>query len=71
MDLRHWEIIYIVRMFYQEFNMTPSMKMLLSYIKKKIRKEEINSRYLFTLFSHDTLNKISKIAGVPLPTSCL
>lgn len=35
MDLRHWEIIYIVRMFYQEFNMTPSMKMLISYIKKK------------------------------------
>ena len=71
MDSRHWEIIYIVRMFYQEFNITPSMRMLLSYMKKKISQEKINSRYLFTLFSHNTLNKISKIAGIPPPSSCL
>lgn len=70
MTPKHWEIIYIIRKFYKEFSITPSMRMFLTYIKK-IEKEKINSTYLFLLFSDNALHKISKIAGIPKPTSCL
>ncbi|MCW5196371.1 TusE/DsrC/DsvC family sulfur relay protein [Buchnera aphidicola (Pemphigus obesinymphae)] len=70
MTPKHWEIIYIIRKFYKEFSMTPSMRMFLTYIKK-IKKEKINSTYLFVLFSDNALHKISNIAGIPKPSSCL
>ncbi|CAL4043736.1 Sulfurtransferase TusE [Buchnera aphidicola (Pemphigus populi)] len=70
MSPQHWEIIYIVRKFYVKFKITPSMRMLLAYIEKK-NKKKINSQYLFILFSDNAIVKISAIAGVPKPKSCL
>ncbi|WP_343192059.1 TusE/DsrC/DsvC family sulfur relay protein [Buchnera aphidicola (Formosaphis micheliae)] len=71
MTSQHWEIIYIVKIFYCQFKITPSMRMLLTFSQKKMGHKTINSRYLFKLFSENSLIKISKIAGIPKPNSCL
>lgn len=66
---KHWEIIYLIRKFYLTFNRTPSMRMLVLYMKKKIGKKR-NSFYLFKLFPKNPINIASKIAGVPKPNTC-
>ncbi|WP_422667360.1 TusE/DsrC/DsvC family sulfur relay protein [Buchnera aphidicola] len=67
----HWKIIYFVRDFYFKFNMTPSMRMLINAIQKKIKNKKINSIYLFTLFPKGPAKQASKIAGIPKPAQCL
>ena len=71
MTAEHWKVIYLIRTFYLKFNITPSMRMLIIYMKKNMGQEKGNSRYLFKLFSHNPINLASKIAGVPKPTTCL
>jgi len=70
MTKNHWEVIYIIREFYLKFQIPPSMRMLVIYMKKKIGKKKGNSRYLFKLFSQNPINLASKIAGVPKPNTC-
>ncbi|QCI22298.1 TusE/DsrC/DsvC family sulfur relay protein [Buchnera aphidicola] len=67
----HWVIIMFIRKFYLQFNVTPSMRMLISSIKKEIGESNSNSIYLFTLFPKGPAEQASKIAGIPKPTKCL
>ncbi|QCI21747.1 TusE/DsrC/DsvC family sulfur relay protein [Buchnera aphidicola (Hyadaphis tataricae)] len=67
----HWLVIMFVRKFYFQFNMTPSMRMLLKSIKEKIGISKSNSIYLFTLFPKGPARQASKIAGIPKPVKCL
>ncbi|QFQ32622.1 TusE/DsrC/DsvC family sulfur relay protein [Buchnera aphidicola (Aphis fabae)] len=66
----HWEIIYFIREFYFKYNITPSMRMLISGINKKLGKN-IHSIYLFQLFPKGPAQQASKIAGIPKPSQCL
>ncbi|MBZ2279690.1 TusE/DsrC/DsvC family sulfur relay protein, partial [Buchnera aphidicola] len=67
----HWIIIYFVRNFYLTFNITPSMRILISNIQKKIKPKTNISIYLFKLFPKGPAKQASKIAGIPKPTKCL
>ncbi|QFQ32273.1 TusE/DsrC/DsvC family sulfur relay protein [Buchnera aphidicola] len=66
----HWEIIYFIRKFYFQYNITPSMRMLIHGVKKESDKK-INSIYLFKLFPKGPAKQASKIAGIPKPSKCL
>ncbi|VFP78654.1 Sulfurtransferase TusE [Candidatus Erwinia haradaeae] len=67
----HWEIIYLVRNFYLEFNISPTVHMLVRMIQNRHGKGKGNSRYLFRLFPKGPAKQATKIAGLPKPSNCL
>ncbi|VFP84202.1 Sulfurtransferase TusE [Candidatus Erwinia haradaeae] len=71
LSLAHWEIIYLVRHFYLEFNISPTIRMLVKAIEQRHGKEHGNSRYLFRLFPKGPAKQATKIAGLPKPVQCL
>lgn len=67
----HWEIITLLRQFYQEFELSPAMRPLIKYIGLQLGKEKARSIYLMQLFGESPAKMASKIAGLPKPTNCL
>lgn len=71
MSEAHWEIIYLLREFYQEFEVSPAMRPLVKAIGKKLGAEKGRSIYLMTLFPGSPPKLAAKIAGLPKPANCL
>jgi tRNA 2-thiouridine synthesizing protein E len=71
----HWEIIFLVRNFYKDFERSPNMRALVNYLKKQLGEGEVknkaNSIYLLKLFPGSPAKLVSKIAGLPKPDNCL
>ncbi|QTM00336.1 TusE/DsrC/DsvC family sulfur relay protein [Mannheimia sp. ZY171111] len=67
----HWEIIYLVRDFYQEYKTSPAIRMLVKAIAQKFGEEKGSSRYLQRLFPEGPAKQATKIAGLPKPAKCL
>lgn len=67
----HWEVIQFVRNFYQEFNTSPAIRMLVKAMAQKYGEEKGNSRYLYRLFPKGPAKQATKIAGLPKPVKCI
>ena len=67
----HWEIITLLRNFYQHHNISPPMRILVKAVKEQFGEEKGNSIYLMQLFPGSPAKLASKIAGLPKPTNCL
>ena len=67
----HWEIIYLVRDFYQTFQISPSMRALVKRTEQILGAEKGKSIYLLQLFPVSPAKFASKIAGLPKPANCL
>ncbi|EXI61556.1 sulfur relay protein TusE [Mannheimia granulomatis] len=67
----HWEIIWLVRDFYQEYKTSPAIRMLVKAMAQKFGEEKGNSRYLQRLFPDGPAKQATKIAGLPKPAKCL
>lgn len=67
----HWEIIWLVRDFYQEYKTSPAIRMLVKAMSQKFGEEKGNSRYLQRLFPDGPAKQATKIAGLPKPAKCL
>ncbi|WP_373766442.1 TusE/DsrC/DsvC family sulfur relay protein [Glaesserella sp.] len=67
----HWEIIWFVRDFYQEYKTSPAIRMLVKALAQKFGEEKGNSRYLQRLFPDGPAKQATKIAGLPKPVKCL
>ncbi|MFJ5377247.1 sulfurtransferase TusE [Pectobacterium sp. CHL-2024] len=67
----HWEVIRFVRNFYQEFNTSPAIRMLVKAMAQKYGEEKGNSRYLYKLFPKGPAKQATKIAGLPKPVKCI
>ncbi|MBD2810630.1 sulfurtransferase TusE [Xenorhabdus sp. Vera] len=68
---QHWEVIRFVRGFYEEFNTSPAIRMLVKAISQKYGEEKGNSRYLYRLFPKGPAKQATKIAGLPKPVKCI
>ncbi|SCZ58514.1 tRNA 2-thiouridine synthesizing protein E [Photorhabdus luminescens] len=68
---QHWEVIRFIREFYQEFNTSPAIRMLVKAIAQKYGEEKGNSRYLYRLFPKGPAKQATKIAGLPKPVKCI
>ena len=53
----HWEVIYFVRDFYQEYNTSPAIRMLVKAMSEKLGADKGNSRYCNDSSLTDQLNK--------------
>lgn len=67
----HWEILRVLRQFYQQFEMSPAMRPLIKAIAAELGSEKGKSIYLMSLFPGSPAKLASKIAGLPKPTNCL
>ena len=66
----HWEIIYFIREYYQQYKHLPNARVFIKAIAKTLGEEKGNSRYLLKLFENP-LKQACLIAGLPKPPSCL
>ncbi len=67
----HWEIINMIRAFYQENGTAPAMRVLTKLAKQKLGKKKGDSRYLYSLFPYGPGKQASRYAGLPKPTGCV
>jgi len=67
----HWEIINLLREYYQEFDSSPAMRALVKYVGLKLGPDKGKSIYLLSLFPGSPAKIGSKIAGLPKPDNCL
>lgn len=67
----HWEIIHLVRSFYQEYELSPAMRPMVKYTAQQLGKDKGNSIYLLQLFPGSPARLANKIAGLPKPDNCL
>ena len=71
LTVAHWEILYLLRDFYHEFDSSPAMRPLVKYCALKLGPDKGKSIYLMTLFPGSPAKLGSKIAGLPKPDNCL
>jgi len=67
----HWEILYLLRDYYSEFDSSPAMRPLVKYCALKLGSDKGRSIYLMSLFPGSPAKLGSKIAGLPKPDNCL
>ncbi|GMQ46476.1 MULTISPECIES: TusE/DsrC/DsvC family sulfur relay protein [Vibrio] len=67
----HLEVVLFVREFYEEFNTSPAVRMLVKAMEKAHGPEKGNSKYLFKLFKKGPAKQATKLAGLPKPAKCL
>jgi len=71
LNAQHWEIVFFIRNYYQQFKHLPNARVFTKAIKKEFGEEKGNSRYLHKLFPEGPLKYACKIAGIPKPPTCL
>ena len=67
----HWEILHLLRGFYQKHGLSPATRALVSLVKRELGADKGRSIYLMKLFSSSPAKMASKIAGLPKPDNCL
>jgi tRNA 2-thiouridine synthesizing protein E len=67
----HWEVIYLLRQYYEQFDSSPAMRPLVKYCGLELSPEHGKSLYLLSLFPGSPAKIGSKIAGLPKPDNCL
>ncbi|HCU66116.1 MAG TPA: sulfurtransferase TusE [Rheinheimera sp.] len=67
----HWEVIWFVRDFYQEYQTSPAIRLLVKAMAEKLGPDKGNSKYLFLLFPEGPAKQATRIAGLPKPARCL
>jgi tRNA 2-thiouridine synthesizing protein E len=67
----HWQVVKLLRDFYQQFEVSPAMRPLVKYTAQRLGKEKGNSMYLLKLFPGSPAKIAAKISGLPKPDNCL
>lgn len=67
----HWEVIYLLREYFEEFDASPANRALVKYVKLKLGPLKGSSIYLMSLFPGSPARVGSRIAGLPKPKNCL
>ena len=71
LSAEHWEILQLLRQFYQEFQLSPATRPLIKYAALKLGSDKGNSLQLNRLFNGTPAKLAAKLAGLPKPTNCL
>ena len=67
----HWDVISVLRQFYQEYEVSPAMRILVKQVGIALGSDKGKSIYLMQLFPPSPAKIASKIAGLPRPDNCL
>ena len=63
----HWEVLSVMRLFYQEYNVSPSRKLLRKALGDRLGPEKATDEHLDALFPDDVQIQGTRIAGIPEP----
>ena len=67
----HWEVVRFVRDFYQQYQTSPAIRMLVKAMAKQLGADKGNSIYLYKLFPKGPAKQATRIAGLPKPAKCI
>ena len=67
----HWEVIEVLRYFYQRFSLSPAMRPLTKAMTQRFGADKGRSLHLMRLFPDSPPKVGARIAGLPKPTNCL
>ena len=70
LSAEHWDVIYVLRKFYADHQVSPANRALVNLVKHKLEKEKGKSLYLMKLFGGSPAKLASKISGLPKPENC-
>jgi len=71
LSAEHWEILRLLRAFYDEFQLSPATRPLVRYAALKLGAEKGNSAHLNRLFKGTPAKLAAKLAGLPKPSNCI
>ncbi|WP_019339506.1 TusE/DsrC/DsvC family sulfur relay protein [Stutzerimonas stutzeri] len=71
LQAEHWEILHLLREFYQEFQLSPATRPLIKYTALKLSPDKGNSMHLNRLFKGTPAKLAAKLAGLPKPSNCI
>src|SRR5690554_6835821 len=71
MTAEHWEVVRFVRSFYQQYDTSPAMRVLVKAVAKSLGEDKGNSCYLYRLFPKGPAKQATRIAGLPKPAKCI
>ena len=63
----HWDVINMMREYYNKFNQPPIRKLLKKSLAEKYGPDKAEDQYLQTLFPGEVLVQGTRIAGLPVP----
>ncbi len=67
----HWDIIYLLRELYFDFDLAPANRALVKVVRERLGQDKGNSMYLMSLFGGSPARDAARIAGLPKPPHCL
>lgn len=67
----HWEIVRYLRQYYDEFGLTPNIRLLAKVLIKQFGQDKGSQKYLYTLFPKGPSYQGCLIAGLPVPRDCI
>ena len=67
----HWEVVTLLRDYYEEYQIAPAVRVLTKAIGKRLGKDKGNSKYLYALFPYGPAKQACRYAGLPKPTGCV
>lgn len=67
----HFAILFEARRYYEQYQRSPEMRPFQRWLKRSEHQDLASSIALMRLFPDETVRLISKIAGLPKPSSCL
>ncbi|OZB05929.1 MAG: sulfurtransferase TusE [Idiomarina sp. 34-48-12] len=67
----HWEVVHFVREFYQTYDTSPAMRVLVKAIGQSLGPDKASSMYLYKLFPKGPAKQATRIAGLPKPAKCI
>ena len=71
LEAAHWEVLRLLRDFYDEFQLSPATRPLIKYAALKLGSEKGNSMHLNRLFNGTPAKLAAKLAGLPKPSNCI
>lgn len=71
LEKEHWEILRLLRAFYEEFQLSPATRPLIKYAALKLGPDKGNSMHLNRLFKGTPAKLAAKLAGLPKPSNCI
>ena len=67
----HWEIMNFLREYYDEYKISPAVRVMTKAIGKKLGWEKGNTKYLYELFPYGPAKQACRFGGLPKPTGCV
>ena len=66
----HWEVINLVRDFYERFGLFPQNRVLVSKMREQLGTAKGSSIHLMKLFTGKPARVLARTAGLPKPPNC-